>query len=126
MTTFTTAMTVLMVIIALGQLAINITALSARSRKAIVNWAVIIFQWVMFLLSVAMGAFAISEFFAVTDPGRREVLLLVSGAFLIAQGFALTAAFFFIRQIRRLDNNLNLLHKHLGYPYEPWRKGSDG
>lgn len=126
MATFTTAMTVLMVIIALGQLAINITTLSARSRKAIVSWAVSTFQWVMLFLSIGAGLYAIVKFGIADDPGKREYLLLVAGAFLMAQGFSIVTAISLARQIMRLDNNINLLHKHLGYPFEPWRKDSSG
>jgi len=126
MTMFTIAMTVLMVIIALGQLAISVAMLSSSSRRAIANWIAWGVNWVIFFLMISVGAYGFWRFASAESPEKLHYYVLAFSAGSMGASFAVLISILHLRLAFRLQGQINLLHKHLGYPFEPWRKDSGG
>lgn len=126
MDTFTVAMTVLMAISALGQLAVSIAMLSANKRRAIKNWIawrVDVFLWI--ILS-SLSFLGLLRFLLTDAPSKDDHYLLAASA----AGAALSASIFLImylvRYASQLHARINRLESVILYPSEPSKEGSGG
>ena len=111
MATFTIAMTVLMTIAALGQLAISIAMLSPSKRRAINNWINWNVDRLMCGTLLLLGWLGTIDFIFTQDPGKWDYSDLVVSCSCIAIGVATLPSTFLIRYASRIDSRLKRLEE---------------
>lgn len=97
MTMFTIAITVLMVLIALGQLIATIAMLSKSKRIAARNWALSNFDIFVIVLMVSIAVFGLLSFAMVKNPQKWDYYLMSAGMALITVAAALYLCRFVLR-----------------------------
>lgn len=126
MTTFTIAMTVLMAMIALGQLAISIAMLSPTKKRAITNWIAWKVDWFMLLLMVAVGSGGLFRFAVTESPEKWDYYMMAGSVGLLAMSYSVFLCMFLVRRIWEASWRVGRIESFLSHASNASVETSDG
>lgn len=115
---FTTAITVLAVIIALGQLVLSIATLSTNKRTAITNWIAWRFASFLLALLAALGMWGLFSFVLISEPEKMDYYRMAVSVVSVGMAFSVYLFNVAIRYTRRLAFRIDEIELLLSYQAE--------